>query len=122
MAESDPFPPVADFSANDRSTLALAFLGDGFSESKVRLAHELGNLTNRNAVKGAQENLAANRNSIQAIAGASLREQPPKRLRVVSPYLFLAEYEGDDSGHLDYDDVSPAVRRVTVDHPQARFH
>jgi phosphatidylserine/phosphatidylglycerophosphate/cardiolipin synthase-like enzyme len=95
-----------------------AFLGDGFSESKVRLAHELGNLTNRNAVTGAQENLAANRNSIQVIAGAGLRDQPPKRLRVVSPYLFLAEYAGDDAGHQDYDDVR-LVQKLLAEHPDS---
>jgi phosphatidylserine/phosphatidylglycerophosphate/cardiolipin synthase-like enzyme len=95
-----------------------AFLGDGFSDSEVRLAHELGNLINRDAVKGAQQNLAANRNSIQAIAGANLRQQPPKRLRVVSPYLFLAQYEGDDAGHHDYDDVE-LVRKLLADHPDS---
>jgi phosphatidylserine/phosphatidylglycerophosphate/cardiolipin synthase-like enzyme len=94
------------------------FLGDGFSESKVRLAHELGNLTNRNVVQGAQENLAANRNSIQIILGAALRQQSPKRLRVVSPYLFVAEYEGDDAGHQDYDDVR-LVQKLLADHPDS---
>lgn len=95
-----------------------AFLGDGFSESEVRLAHELGNLTNRNVVKGAQENLAANRNSIGFLAGESLREQPPKRLRVVSPYLFAAEYEGDDAGHRDYDDVE-FLHKLLAEHPDS---
>ena len=95
-----------------------AFLDSGFSESKVRLAHELGNLTNRNAVKGAQENLAANRNSIQFLAGASLREQPPKRLRVVSPYLFLAQYEGNGAGYQPYDDVK-LVQKLLANHPDS---
>ena len=95
-----------------------AFLGDGFSESTVQLAHELGNLTNRNAVTGAQENLAANRNSIQVIAGAGLRQQPPKRLRIVSPYLFMATYEGDDSGRSDYDDVR-FLLQLLEDHPDS---
>jgi phosphatidylserine/phosphatidylglycerophosphate/cardiolipin synthase-like enzyme len=36
----------------------------------------------------------------------------------VSPYLFLAEYEGDDAGHLDYDDVR-LVQKLLAEHPDS---
>lgn len=94
------------------------FLGGGYSESQVRLAHELGNLTSRHAVTQAQSNMAANINSIQALLGRGLREQPPKRLRVVSPYLFLARYEGDDAGHAAYDDLR-MVEKLLAEHPDS---
>jgi phosphatidylserine/phosphatidylglycerophosphate/cardiolipin synthase-like enzyme len=95
-----------------------AFLGEGFSVSHVRLAHELGNLTNERAVTGAQENLNANRNSIQVLLQQSLAQQPPRRLRIVSPYLFLAEYQGDSAGHSDFDDVA-LLKKLLADHPDA---
>ena len=47
-----------------------------------------------------------------------LKKEPPKRLRVVSPYLFLAQYQGDDAGHKDYDDVK-LVQKLLAEHPDS---
>lgn len=86
------------------------YMNSGFNDSKVRLAHELANLTNRNVVTNTDENLQDNPNSImhllkefgdELIAGGALR--------VVSPYMFMARYY-DKDGNEVMDSVADAHR------------
>jgi len=69
------------------------YMNNGYNSSLVRLAHEIGNLTNRHAIFGVEENLRRNPNSIQTfgehLSGLGLIK---KHLRIVSPYYFVARY------------------------------
>ena len=68
------------------------WLNEGAVEADVRMAHELGNLYRQRAVRGVQANLEANRNSIQRQWIEMNQTNPPKHLRIVSPYFFFAQY------------------------------
>ena len=73
-----------------------AYMSTGYHEAYVRLAHELGNLTDRRVVRQAGENEAQNPNSIMHVLGKIADEVAELRtVRIVSPYLFLAQYEED---------------------------
>jgi len=70
-----------------------SFMSEGFFESDVRLAHELGNFQSTNVVENYSENLDANPNSIVGILNSISEEASSiKTLRIVSPYLFMPEY------------------------------
>jgi cardiolipin synthase C len=82
-----------------------SYLNEGYNLSRVRLAHELGNLTSTSAVTGVEKNLRRNPNSIQTIGFRIADEgDPPKRMRIVSPYFFVARYI-DEEGNEIYDGV-----------------
>lgn len=73
------------------------FMNVGFHLSDVRLAHELGNLTDKSVVTEAEKNQQANPNSIMEILRRIGDEAPElKSVRIVSPYMFLAEYKNKD--------------------------
>jgi putative cardiolipin synthase len=70
-----------------------SFMVDDFSESDVRLAHELGNLQSSDVVESFAANLDSNPNSIVGILNKITQEASDnKTLRIVSPYLFMPEY------------------------------
>ena len=80
-----------------------AFMADDFFESRVRLAHELGNLQSTDVVASFQENLDSNPNSIVGLMNTISREADSiKTIRIVSPYLFMAEYT-NSSGEVIFD-------------------
>ncbi|HMN45875.1 MAG TPA: phospholipase D-like domain-containing protein [Povalibacter sp.] len=97
-----------------------AFLDSGFREAKVRLAHELGNLTNSGAVSRAGENINENINSIQRVAKLAIEKAPPKGLKLVSPYLFLADYKKSDEkeGTGSYDDAVE-LKKLLDEYPES---
>jgi phosphatidylserine/phosphatidylglycerophosphate/cardiolipin synthase-like enzyme len=73
------------------------YMNTGFSDSRVRLAHELGNLTDKSVVTEAERNQQKNPNSIMEILRRIGEEAPElKSVRIVSPYMFLAEYKKED--------------------------
>ncbi len=81
------------------------FLNEGYNVSWVRLAHEIGNLTNPRAVSDVRQNLERNPNSIQTILYTTGFEgKALKHLRVISPYFFVARYY-DDEGKVIFDGV-----------------
>ena len=84
---------------------------------KVLLAHELGNLENKNVVGSYDENLMRNPNSImnvlERIGDASDREGV---IRVVSPYFFISRYERKD-GTVYYDDMDGVEEWLNA-HPE----
>ncbi|MDH3991374.1 MAG: phospholipase D-like domain-containing protein [Gammaproteobacteria bacterium] len=92
------------------------YLEQGWHESKIMLAHELDNLTNKKLFSGVVENLDNNDNSIQYL----LRQIPGrqyKQRRIVSPYLFAAQYY-DEDGNLALDGARN-VHDWLEQHPEA---
>ncbi len=100
------------------------FMREGFHDSKVRLAHQLSNLTNTDVTTNVEENEERNPNSIMYIL-AKLLEESNKRgtksgtLRIVSPYIFVGKYYNDD-GEVIYDGAN-TVRDYLRDRPDARI-
>lgn len=93
-----------------------AYLNTGYRQSWVRLAHELGNLTNPKAVTGVEENLRQNPNSIQSVwISLSDKGKPPKSLRIVSPYFFVARYYDEENNEV-FDGVKE-VRKFLAENP-----
>ncbi len=81
------------------------FLSKGYNVSWVKLAHEIGNLTNPRAVSDVRQNLERNPNSIQTILYTTgFKGKTLKHLRVISPYFFVARYY-DAEGKVIFDGV-----------------
>jgi putative cardiolipin synthase len=83
------------------------YMNEDFHDSKVRLAHQLNNLTATDVVTKTIENIEKNPNSIMYIIDkiyAQAIKQGERRgtLRIVSPYLFLGKYY-DEDGNTVYD-------------------
>ena len=77
------------------------YMNDGYNTSWIRLAHELGNLINPKVVTQVEKNLRMNPNSIQSIGlEISGVQGPPNRLRVISPYFFVARYYDENSNEI----------------------
>lgn len=91
------------------------FQGD-WHESKVLLAHELDNLTNENLFTDAAEDLNKNENSITYLLRKVRGDTYDKR-RIVSPYLFAAQYY-DDDGNIVFDGARNALDWLEQ-HPEA---
>jgi putative cardiolipin synthase len=92
------------------------YMNSGFQDADVLLAHELGNLTNRNVVTEVDRNLADNPNSITSI----LAEHEDKlitdgTLRIVSPYLFIARYYDADGNVVQ--DGAAEIHQWLNEHP-----
>jgi hypothetical protein len=56
------------------------------------VVQDLGNLASVNPVAEIRHNRDADRNSIRSIAGLGFGDHPSRRMRIVSPYLFIAQY------------------------------
>jgi len=92
------------------------YLATGWHNSDVMLAHELDNLTNENLFSGAAENMDNNGNSISYL----LRQIPGseyKQRRIVSPYLFAAQYY-DEDGNVVVDGAKNVIQWLDQ-HPDA---
>jgi len=66
-----------------------------FHEARVRLAHELANLTDKNVVNSAVENAELNPNSIMTVLN-SIEDDEFRNMQIISPYLFAAKYTDKD--------------------------
>jgi putative cardiolipin synthase len=92
------------------------YMNSGFHDSQVRFAHELGNLTDRNVVTDVEQNQERNPNSIMTVLAEIADESPDvKSVRIVSPYLFLAEYK-KKNGEVVKDEAEN-FRQWLQDHP-----
>lgn len=92
------------------------YMNSGFHDSQVRFAHELGNLTDKKVVTDVAGNEARNPNSIMVVLAQIGEELPELRsVRIVSPYLFLAEYKNKE-GEIVQDEAA-AFRQWLEDHP-----
>ncbi|MFW2403996.1 MAG: phospholipase D-like domain-containing protein [Gammaproteobacteria bacterium] len=90
----------------------------GFRDVRALLAHELANVTNRNVVTKAVENLADSPNSIIGIM-ERLVTADNKRLQIVSPYLFAARYK-DSKGNVIVDEAKDLLEWLEA-HPESEI-
>lgn len=96
------------------------YMSEDFHPSEVLLAHNLGNVTNKNVTAKAVENLEKNPNSILYILKkVAETDDGTGTTRIVSPYLFLARYK-DKQGNIIVDEAS-AMRTWLDEHPLARI-
>jgi len=100
------------------------YMSDGFHETRVRLSHQLSNLTSSNVTTNVVENLERNPNSILYLMTKILqdaREQGKSggSLKIVSPYLFSGVYY-DEEGKLIYDGAQETLDWLSKN-PDARI-
>ena len=93
-----------------------SYLEQGWHTSRVLLGHELDNLTNENLFTDAAEDLNKNRNSILYLL-SKVRADEYQQRRIVSPYLFAAQYY-DDDGNIIFDGAKNALDWL-AQHPEA---
>ncbi len=94
------------------------YMNSGFHDSQVRFAHELGNLTDSQVVTKVEQNQERNPNSIMTLLARIADESPDaKSIRIVSPYLFLAEYKKKNGQIVN--DEAENFRQWLEDHPDA---
>ena len=89
-------------------------MNEDFHDTRVRLAHQLSNMTNPDVTTRALENAIRNQNSImylfeqlkeKALEEGLLTTSDPVTLRIVSPYLFAGVYKNEE-GEVVFDDVA----------------
>ncbi|MCK5359006.1 MAG: phospholipase, partial [Gammaproteobacteria bacterium] len=100
------------------------YMSEGFHSSKVRLAHQLGNLTNVDVTTQVRENIERNPNSILYLIGKVARKAIDEgrlsgTLRIVSPYLFVGMYY-DKQGNVIYDGAKE-ILQLLEDNPDLRI-
>jgi len=101
------------------------FMKEGFHEAKVRLAHQLSNLTNYEVTTRALENIELNPNSISYLYEKLVQKRMEEgitgavTLRIVSPYLFAGVYKNEE-GEVVYDDVQN-VHEFLKNHPDVKL-
>jgi len=78
------------------------YMNQDYRSSKVRMAHELSNLTNPGALSQVEENFQRNPNSINYLLYELSDEMThaPQVIRIVSPYLFIPLYKDKDGNVL----------------------
>lgn len=100
------------------------YTNEGFHETRVRLSHQLSNLTSYSVTTNVVENLERNPNSILYIITKILNEAKARgvssgTLHIVSPYLFSGVYY-DDDGKLIYDGAQETLKYLS-DNPDIRI-
>ena len=100
------------------------YMRTGFHKTKVRLSHQLGNLTNKNVTTDVAQNLERNPNSIlylirKILEDAKGRGVSSGTLRIVSPYLFSGVYY-DKDGKLIYDGAAETLKLLS-DNPNMKI-
>lgn len=100
------------------------YMRTGFHKTKVRLSHQLGNLTNKNVTTDVAQNLERNPNSILYLISKILEDAKGRgvssgTLRIVSPYLFSGVYY-DKDGKLTYDGAAETLKLLS-EHPNMKI-
>ncbi len=100
------------------------YMANGFRDSKVRLAHQLGNLTSTEVTTNVRENLIRNPNAILYLMNKLIEEakntgESIGTLRIVSPYLFIGKYY-DKDGNVTYDGAKDLLEYLR-DNPDVRI-
>ena len=100
-----------------------SYMSEGYRISKVRLAHQLGNLTNKEVTTKVLENVRNNPNSILYLIGQISEKKLAEgafsgTLRIVSPYLFAGLYYNAE-GEVVYDGAKNLLKALE-DHPDMR--
>ena len=83
------------------------YMWEDFHQTRVRLSHQLGNLTSKQVTTNVIENLERNPNSILYLINKILEDAAERgvssgSLHIVSPYLFSGQYY-DEEGNLVHD-------------------
>ena len=83
------------------------YMREDFHQTRVRLSHQLGNLTSKQVTTNVIENLERNPNSILYLINKILEDAAERgvssgSLHIVSPYLFSGQYY-DEEGNLVHD-------------------
>lgn len=119
LAKLKAFPEV------QKRLLAMPrYMTEGFHATKVRLSHQLSNLTTTNVTTNIVENLERNPNSIlylitKILEEVKAEEQSSGSLHIVSPYLFSGVYY-DEEGELIYDGAQETLDWLSKN-PDARL-
>jgi phosphatidylserine/phosphatidylglycerophosphate/cardiolipin synthase-like enzyme len=96
------------------------YMDEDFHPSNVRLAHNLGNVTNKKVTRNAVENLTKNPNSIlYLLSKIAESNDGTETTRIVSPYLFLARHT-DKEGNIVVDEAA-SMRAWLEENPGARL-
>lgn len=101
-----------------------SYLAQDYNVSEVRLAHELGNLVSQDVTTNVMNIKSRNLNSIGAILANVIETSSNKgtidaNFRIVSPYLFIAEYK-DKEGKVIYDGANKMLTALE-EHPELSF-
>jgi len=84
------------------------YMNEDFHDAKVRLAHQLNNLTATKVTTNVEENIKRNPNSIMYLIDKIYQKQIQEEgvtsgtLRIISPYLFTSLYKNEE-GEVVYD-------------------
>ena len=94
-----------------------SYMKEDFHETKVRLSHQLGNLTNEKVTTNVIDNLERNPNSILYLMNKILDDAVERgvssgSLQIVSPYLFSGIYY-DEEGELVYDGAQETLEYLS---------
>ena len=99
---------------SEQLAIMPAYSSEGFHDARVRLAHELANLTDKNVVNSAVENAELNPNSIMTVLN-SIEDDEFTNLQLISPYLFAAQYRDKDK-NIVLDEAKDLLKWLD-DHP-----
>ena len=94
------------------------FTNEDFHDAKVRLAHQLSNLTASKVTTNVEQNIKSNPNSIMYLIDKlyqdALQEEstPSGTLRIISPYLFSSVYKNED-GEVVYDGAKEVLELLS---------
>ncbi len=100
------------------------YMKTGFHNSKIRLTHQLNNLTNKNVITNVKENLLRNPNSILYLVNQLGREKDlqklkSKTLRIISPYLFSGRFK-NKKGEIIHDGTKDTLEWLSK-HPDFKL-
>ncbi len=101
------------------------YMNEGFHDAKVRLAHQLSNLTAKKVTTNVEENVKSNPNSIMYLIDKiyqdALQEGDVRSgtLRIISPYLFSARYKNEE-GEVVFDGAKEVLKLLS-ENPDIRI-
>lgn len=94
------------------------YMTSNFHTGEAVLAHEIANITNKNVIRNAPENLSGSKNSITSMMNKFGKEDY-KTIRIVSPYLFSAQYT-NRKGEVIVDEAKELLAWLET-HPQSNI-
>ncbi len=100
------------------------YMKTNFHDSKIRLTHQLNNLTNKNVITNVKENLLRNPNSILYLINQlgrekNLQDLKSKTLRIISPYLFSGRFK-NKKGEIIHDGTKDTLKWLSK-HPDFKL-